>query len=205
MRLFGSSILPFPAVAAGGDPTGITIVSDQAAYVTGDFNSPNAIGGANGKQPAAVIADSINVLSNNYFQRIPASGVRTNDRQSIDLMDGGTRNATTTTIHTAFIGGVDDTIAGGGATGYNGGLENYPRFHENWSGQTLNYLGSFVSLGNPTHVNGPWLGVGDTYNIYNPPVRNWNYDADFNDARNLPPLTPRFVYVQQVLFTEQFK
>ena len=28
---------------------------------------------------------------------------------------------------------------------------------------------------------------------------------DFNDVANLPPLTPRFVYVQQVLFTESFK
>ena len=42
-------------------------------------------------------------------------------------------------------------------------------------------------------------------NIYNPPTRNWNFDPAFNNAANLPPLTPRFVYVQQVLFTEDFK
>ena len=41
--------------------------------------------------------------------------------------------------------------------------------------------------------------------IYNPPTRNWNFDPAFNNAANLPPLTPRFVYVQQVLFTEDFK
>jgi hypothetical protein len=48
-------------------------------------------------------------------------------------------------------------------------------------------------------------GTGDTCNIYNPPARNWDYDSRFNDVRNLPPLTPRFVYVQQVFFTENFQ
>ena len=41
-------------------------------------------------------------------------------------------------------------------------------------------------------------------NIYNPPGRNFDYDYDFNDVRNLPPMTPRFVYVQQIVFTENF-
>jgi HPt (histidine-containing phosphotransfer) domain-containing protein len=50
-----------------------------------------------------------------------------------------------------------------------------------------------------------WCGTGNGCNIYNPPVRNWNFDPAFNNAANLPPLTPRFVYVQQVLFTEDFK
>src|SRR5262249_54918666 len=95
---------------------------------------------------------------------------------------------------------------------YNGGLENYPRFHENWGG-TLTYNGSFVSLGNPLHSDGAWCGTGGSStaaavtgcNIYNPPTRTWDYDPAFNNVANLPPLTPRFVYVQQVLFTESFK
>jgi hypothetical protein len=62
-----------------------------------------------------------------------------------------------------------------------------------------------VSLGTPLNVSGAWCGTGTTCNIYNPPARNWDYDTRFNDVRNLPPLTPRFVYVQQVLFTENFQ
>jgi hypothetical protein len=88
---------------------------------------------------------------------------------------------------------------------YNGGLENYPRFHEDWAGFNLTYSGSFVSLGEPEHVDGPWRGTGAGFNIYNPPVRLWNFEPGYNNAANLPPLTPRFVYVQQVLFTEDFK
>jgi hypothetical protein len=131
--------------------------------------------------------------------------------QDINNATGTVRRATDTTINAAFLGGVDTTNGGL----YNGGLENYPRFHEAWNG-TLTYAGSFVSLGTPVHVNGSWCGTGGTAsntpntgsgtgancNIYDPPGRAWNYDARFNDAGNLPPNTPVFVYVQQVLFTE---
>ena len=88
---------------------------------------------------------------------------------------------------------------------YNGGLENYPRFHESWSGFTLFYRGSFVSLGTPRHSNGNWCGTGAGCNIYNAPQRNWDYDTDFQNVANLPPLTPRFVAVDQILFTENFR
>jgi hypothetical protein len=190
VRVFGSRELQFPPSA---DPTGLTIVSDQAIYIQGDYNSINW-------QPAAFLGDSINVLSNNYFQAAGCGANCWNDRQSnLNLADAA-RAAASTTINAAFLSGVDSTIGGT----YNGGLENYPRFHESWSGRTLFYQGSYVSLGTPVHVNGTWCGTGGTCNIYNPPTRNWNYDPRFNDVANLPPMTPHFVYVQQVLFTEDF-
>lgn len=211
VRIFGSRELWFPtSPGPGRDPTGVTIASDQAVYVQGDFNQGNnaaapygtALAAASNlpKQPAAILGDSINILSNAYFN---TSGCF-NDCQSNKSLADPSRTGTTTWIHAGFLAGVDDTQSGS----YNGGLENYPRFHENWSGATLYYRGSFVSLGTPQHVNGKWCGTGGTLssgcNIYNPPVRDWNYDPFFNNAANLPPLTPRFVYVQQVLFTEDF-
>lgn len=84
-------------------------------------------------------------------------------------------------------------------------FENYPRFHEDWGASQLNYRGSFVSLGTPNHVNGPWCGTGDPCNIYNPPARSFNYDPRFSNVTTLPPLTPWFVYVQQIFFTENFQ
>jgi hypothetical protein len=62
-----------------------------------------------------------------------------------------------------------------------------------------------VSLGTARHNNGAWCGTGSTCNIYNPPIRNWDYDTDFQTVENLPPLTPRFVSVEQILFTENFR
>ncbi|MCK6555713.1 hypothetical protein L6Q96_14245 [Candidatus Binatia bacterium] len=195
VRVFGSTTLSFPALA---DPTGITIVSDQAMYAQGHFNNTGTW------QPAAIIGDTINVLSQGYWTTGCTSNC-TNDRQSNLSLGDALRDAASTVVNAAFLGGIDPTV---GAT-YNGGLENYPRFHEDWGGRTLTYSGSFVSLGTPAHQNGAWCGTGGTLtsgcNIYNPPTRTWNYEPKFNDAKYLPPLTPRFVYVQQVLFTEDFK
>ncbi len=208
VRVFGSQNLWFPVTPnSSNDPTGLTIVSDQALYVQGDFNQGNRAAAPYGnpaapssnlpKQPAAFMADSINVLSNAYFTNAGCM----NDCQSNLGLSSGSRNAASTWINAGFVAGVDDTQG----SSYNGGLENYPRFHENWSGKTLTYWGSFVSLGTPAHVDGPWCGTGNACNIYNPPNRDFNFDPFFNDVANLPPLTPRFVYVQQVLFTEDFK
>lgn len=163
---------------------GFTVVSDQAAYVMGDFNSLTKI-------PAAVMADSLNVLSNAWVDANSAAAI-------------ASRVASSTTINSAFLAGTDTTggIEGaGGQNGYyNGGLENYPRFHENWSGKVMTYRGSFVSLGAPLHVNGHWSAQS-----YNPPNRDWNYDTSFNNAANLPPITPRFVYLRQELFVRDFE
>lgn len=217
VRIFGSSPLPFPSPAASGDPTGITVVSDQAVYVAGDYNVAGTytIGGtaaSYAEQPAAMIGDSINVLSNSALPTPnPTPNNCTNDCQSILTL--GSRTASNTNINAAFIGGVDVTTA----NNYNGGFENYPRFHESWSGDTLTYLGSYVSLGTPSHVDGIWCGTGGVSgpsptptpgtgncNIYNPPTRAWDFDSSFNNVKYLPPMTPTFVYLQEVVFTENF-
>ena len=61
----------------------------------------------------------------------------------------------------------------------------------------------------PARIQGAWCGTGNSSplfcNTYNPPGRNWDYDTDYQTVENLPPLTPRFVSVQQILFTENFR
>jgi hypothetical protein len=205
---------------------GLTVVSDQALYVHGDYNSIN-------KEPASIMGDTINVLSNAWPLDDSYSALYTNGLQiatpnvaqpkpdnpvyiySFDNgIPGGSappvgtalRLASSTTINAAFLAGIDLT---------GGGINNYPRFHEDWynpnSGtrSTLTYRGSMVSLGLPKRVNGPFCGSGTSNgtggcNIYTPPFRNWDYDTDFNNAANLPPLTPRFVYLRQERFSRDF-
>jgi hypothetical protein len=199
VRVFGSPNLDFAPGAV--DPTGLTVVSDNAVYVEGNYNNGTGVctfgNGVCPWMPAAFFGDTINVLSANWS----SSAVCRNDCQSFQAL--AARPAVSTVINAAFLGGVDDTAVGA----YNGGLENYPRFHEDWSaaGTTLTYRGSFVSLGTPQHNNGAWCGTGAACNIYNPPVRNWDFDTNFLTAANLPPITPRFVTVQQILFTENFR
>lgn len=173
------------ASSIGGAPAvkGLTIISDQALYSQGDYNSTN-------KKPAAFMADTINVLSNNWSDTNASSGL-------------GSRVASNTTINAAWLGATSVTgnIEGEGGQGgaYNGGVENYPRLHEDWSGRTLTYRGSIVSLNTPQHVTGTWAAQS-----YSPPSRDWNYDTSFNNAANLPPITPRFVYLKQELFVRDF-
>jgi hypothetical protein len=90
---------------------------------------------------------------------------------------------------------------------YNGGLENFPRFLEGWKGRTMNYRGSFVSLGPAQRKNAHWAcgsGTSCFAGVYDPPVRAYDYDGDFNTVEKLPPLTPKIVYVQQLLYTRIF-
>lgn len=218
----GRATMPLPLPS---DPRGLTVVSDQAAYIEGNYNYTSVNNNATW-YPAAVMADTINVLSQGW--EVPAiSGGMTyrNDRKTAstmatsrvvltsDSVNGGGAdclgvcrdfsNATAMGIYAAYLANVDNSVAGGGyPTGYNGGFENYPRFHEDWSNRTLNYRGSYVSLGTPQHANGTWNTQGA---FYSPPNRNWDYDARFDDAAMLPPVTPQVVYVQQKVYTRFYK
>jgi hypothetical protein len=114
---------------------------------------------------------------------------------------------------------------------YSGGLENYPRFHECWASCNRDgdeylgrfwYEGSLVALEHPKHtcwgVQRGWVADDPDYSCrreerqgfwrrqrYSPPQRRWFYDVSFNDAANLPPLSPRFVSLKLRWFTEEFR
>ena len=206
VRVFGSPNLNFPVMV---DPTGLTVATDQAMYVEGDYNNGTA-GGT--WVPAALMGDTINVLSNNWWRGYPGNAAYPNckgdcqsrrplaDRNGNNLAAPGA--VSRTDILAAFIGGVDVTAVGN----YNGGFENYPRFHERLGAIRLFYRGSFVSLGQPQRSSGAWCGTGAGCNIYDPPgTRDWNFDSRFQQAQNLPPMTPQVLSVNQILFTENFR
>jgi hypothetical protein len=202
---------------------GLTVVTDQALYVRGHYNceakvntvSPNNPPTCDYKKPAAFLADTINVLSENYRMSDADAELykdKSTEPDKYSVSDpkvrevkayGTYRKARHTNINAAFLSGTDSTgyqeLSQGG--GYNGGLENYPRFHEDWGGgRTLTYRGSFVSLARPRRVDGGW-GKGG----YGAPNRNWDFDIDFKVAENLPPLSPRFVYLRQERFSRDFE
>ncbi len=181
-------------VPAAPQIRGLTVVTDQAVYIQGDYNLDGP-GGADWR-PASVLADSLNILSNAWN----AAG------KDADSSVWNRRRANNTTVNAAFLAGTDTTGnqegVGGQGGAYNGGLENYPRLHENWDDRTLAYQGSFVSLDRPRRVNGAWR-YGNP--VYTAPNRNWRYDIRFNNVNNLPPLTPQFVYLRQELFVRDFE
>jgi hypothetical protein len=153
-------------------PRGLTIVSDQPAYIQGDFNrNENWI-------PAAFLVDAINILSNAWDS---------DDRSRRPVAQ---RRASETEVNAAFLSGTDITGGVEGVGGqdrgqYNGGLENYPRFHEAWqwpSGNnrtfvTFTYRGSFVSLGSSRKAAGRWCYGTDNCNGYPPFTFHGTYEA----------------------------
>lgn len=150
---------------------GLTVVSDNPVYIQGDYNTLGT------RQPSAVMGDAIMILSNSWV-----------DANSSADVNGGTRNASDTTINTAILGGIvptDPSISGNKS--YSGGVENFPRFMENWSGKTFTYNGSMVQLFKSQQAIGRW---GTSTQSYNPPVRNWAYETLF---RTSPP--PGTLYV----------
>lgn len=148
----------------------LTLACEGSIYVQGDYNATN-------KKGASVIGDSVNLLSNSW------DGSKT---------AGSLPSASETTFNCAFITGNYVTEPGR----YNGGLENLPRFHENWSGVPCNITGSFVNTWDSAYATGDWRGGGDRYSA---PQRNWAYDTSFNSVANLPPFTPMVVNSRQVV------
>jgi hypothetical protein len=219
VRVFDSADLDtrnttFPTGVA--DPTGLTVVSDQGIIIEGNYNSKD-------KQPAAILSDAQWVLSQGWEVE-SASGNHPNDRKSVfDLNTGrrdvpaadspggvgGAASFSTTSalsLNAALLFGLGPSTRH--PDWYNGGLENFPRFLESWDDRTLNYRGSFVSLGLARHKLANWAcGSGNDCNgsgVYDPPERAYDYDADFNTVQKLPPMTPKIVYVQQLLYTRIF-
>ena len=157
-------------------PVGLTVASQNPVYIQGDFNTTTTnMSGVTNHPPAAVLADAVTVLSNNWRD--------TNAVNSSSTLSS--RAATATTVNAAIATGPSNESTSGAG---NGQLENDIRFLESWSGQTFTYSGSIVNLWHSMQVTSPWQNTGVYYNA---PIRNWSYDTLFNT--NPPPGTPRGV------------
>jgi hypothetical protein len=220
---------PYAFAVNGGRnlPGAMTVASDQAIYLQGDYNTV-------AKKPAAIMADtittlSVNCLSANQAQdpfNIPTANVNCainwwnlNPALSqpwavgpIDSPIGVMYGAKPTSVNAAFLSFTNQSwgnLGSGRGYGdhyYSGGLNNYMRFLENWNGQNFNYNGSLVSLGTPLEFGGGYRPGGQVRtssinpSYFNPPNRNFNYDTSFNAFPSLPPMTPSVIYLQQDVF-----
>jgi hypothetical protein len=158
---------------------GLTVATGHPLYVFGDYNQLNAanLGTTNTSttRPASLVADAITILSGNW-----------SDANSTSPL--GSRTASSTTVNAGLLTGAVNTTLGH----YSGGMENFPRFLENWgSANVFTYNGSMVKMFPSLYATNFW-GMA---NVYNPPKRNWAYDANFDDPTKLPPKTPSLLKV----------
>jgi type II secretory pathway pseudopilin PulG len=121
---------------------------------------------------AAVIADAITVLSNNF---------RFSFREESDY--NSMQTATNTETNLIFAQGNTP----GRPTESNGGLENFVRYLENWKGISHTVAGSFIQFKHSHYATAPWQTVingSSTSNqnlnrspFFTPPNRFWSYDT----------------------------
>jgi len=183
---------------------GFAFASENGVYVQGNFNATgiSSVGtptasdlyqpqGAN-NVPVSVTADSVTILSNAW----------TDGASFVYPFSLGNRLASETTQRYAMLAG--DTMTtlngtpnqGGGDPRMNGGVHNFLRFLERWETR-FNYSGSLINLFNSHNSNGSFKCCN---NVYDPPERNWVFDATFLDVNRLPPGTPYFQNIQMTGF-----
>ena len=162
-------------------PDGLSIATPDPAYIIGNWNIKSASGtdspytSTTYSLPSAVYADAITILSSAWNPANSTLGI-------------SSRNATSDTVNAAFLTGnvpSNDSY-------YSGGVENFPRFLENWSGQTFYYNGSMVCMFNSQIADAPWPGTGT---VYNPPMRTWAFDNNLSNPAKQPPMTPQVISV----------
>jgi hypothetical protein len=173
---------------SGRTSSGLTVTTPQPLYVKDDYNVQTATSSADASSgtantaytyPAALMADSITVLSGSW-----------NDTGAAYQPGGSytSRNASSTTINAACLEGIVQSTNSGG-NHYSGGIENFLRLEENWSGDTLTYNGSIVVMFPSIYATNFWQVPGNYYGV---PTRHWSFDVNFTDPNKLPPLTPKF-------------
>jgi len=157
----------------------LSVFSENPLYVRGNYNTVD-------KKPAAVIADVVTYLSNNW-----------NDANSSGLLSS--RTTTPTTVNASMItGDLDPDIQT-----YSGGLANLPRFLENWNGTKFTLCGSMVDLWRTKQADGTWSYGGSTA-YYTAPTRDYRFDKDLEDPNKLPPETPVVRSFRRVGWRQEF-
>jgi hypothetical protein len=175
-----------------GSALGLTVASGNPIYVQGDYNTGTA-GGVQpmsnsgdpsqptvpgySRQPAAIIGDAVTILSNSWS----------------DALSGTVPTATNTTVNAGIISGI--VPSGNGY--YSGGVENFPRFLEDWSDKSFTYYGSMLQLYNSQQGVGHWGAA----NVYSPPDRAWYFDSNFL-SKPPPGLLASYDYIRSRWFMQ---
>jgi hypothetical protein len=187
VRMINGAQLPYTTDPNGIYPatSGLTVTTPQPIYVKGDYNVQTAASAAGASAqttntantyPAALVGDAITILSGNWDDGNTAS---------TSLTSGSRNTPSPTTINAAALEGIVQSTN----SNYSGGVENFLRLEENWSGVTLQYNGSIAVMFPSIYATSFWPGTGG--NFYNAPTRHWSFDYNFTDPSKLPHVSPK--------------
>jgi Tfp pilus assembly protein PilX len=224
---------------------GFTVSSENPVYVQGNYNSncpsagvtctknnatfdstwSNAAAAEPNHSAAAIIADAVTLLSDNWQDAgcKPSGGncttaLNTTTGSLVNPINPGAqavpaqtpnRIAITSYYRVAIAAGKNIAFNNTAQNpefsyGMDGGVHNFLRFLEDWGGTTgtlqqLYYKGSIVSLYWSYYATGPFKCCNL---VYNPPDRQYTFDDLFSLPQNLPPGTPMFRNVDNLTYRQ---
>lgn len=167
---------------SGAPEKGFTFATNAPLYIQGHYNADGSKSsgsatkddGKGDEIPAALIADSITMLSKKW-------GDSYDEKSKLSAKN---RNADFTEVSAAILTGLVPTLD---SKNTSGGNHNFPRFLERWSGDEFRYRGSMVALFESEVHNKPLPSNWSSY--YSPPIRNWGWHKFFENGE-MPPGTP---------------
>jgi len=198
---------------------GFTVASENPVYIQGDYNSSAAdttwatppVDKIGQQAAAAVIADAVTLLSNNWDDRVSMVGLVGTTTSPTDITN---RAASTTHYRLAIAAGKNMTFTNPAAwpetgapdneddIGTDGGIHNFLHLLENWgNGSKEYYKGSLASLYYSTYNTGFYKCCTAVYGV---PTRNFSFDLDFSVPAGLPPGTPMFRDVESLGYRQLF-
>jgi hypothetical protein len=186
VKLINGKKIPNPKFRHDDNIYGMSLATNQMLYVEGHYNADGDLDTGSPTEPdnpdnfleegyeapAALIADSITFLSEDWED---ANSTENNTNN---------RRADHTEVSAAILTGL---VPSGetGSNSYSGGVENFPRFLERWTGKTFRIRGSMVALFESEVATNKW----GSNNVYNPPNRAWGFHEEFGKGY-MPPGTP---------------
>lgn len=200
---------------------GISVATENMVYIWGNYNTSGINGQPGGgstlndptqtyfylggQVPASIVSDAFFPLSKTWFDA--ESSISPDDLNKriadLNLPNVGAE----TSVRVAIIAGnnlsaLSGTPDAGNSSAdeskLNGGMHNFPRFLENWTGR-WNFVGSLIPLYHSTQAMGQYNANSV---IYGAPTRNWAFDSTFTDPERLPPSTPMFQYISPTAFRQ---
>ncbi|MDQ8198058.1 hypothetical protein QEH56_07870 [Pelagicoccus enzymogenes] len=194
IRLWGGETdVAGQGIPSRGEDPGMTFVTNNALYVRGHFNADGTLHGTTssynsaivpeiGEVPVALYGDSVTILSNNWNDSVTSSKP----------------GASSTEVAAAIVSGLIPSDADNNGKS-SGGVHNFPRFLENWSGRDLYIRGSLVCLYESEADDSAWQ-----INYYSPPGRKWGFSELFLNG-TFPPGTPLLRTYRRVDYTDLTK
>ena len=183
------------AVLPSNNNHGFTLATQNPLYVLGNYNIQQTAGGAASAGttntanafPAALMSDSLTVLSSNWSDATSLSTTYSASPSSFSAQYD-------TTINAVIVAGTMPST-GTSATTFSGGVHNLPRLLQNWTGNNIWLNTSILRLWNSTMATNQFrnpngFSPAPVNPYYNAPTRHYNFDLNYLDPAKVPPGIP---------------